>query len=84
MTGKPLDYGDLARQLNALRDKYAAQGVTLHIIGFAMVVGDMINGIDKVLAFFGVSDRDRGGVSVLVHALRALDLAGGAGLAWWR
>jgi predicted RND superfamily exporter protein len=55
LTGKPLNYGDLARRLNDLRTKYAAQGVTLHIIGFAMVVGDMINAIDEVLVFFGIS-----------------------------
>jgi len=55
LTGKPLDYGDLSRRLNSIRAQYAAQGVTLHIIGFAMIVGDMINGIDKILAFFGLS-----------------------------
>jgi predicted RND superfamily exporter protein len=55
LTGKPLDYGDLARRLNAIRDKYASQGVTLHIVGFAMIVGDMINGLDRILFFFGVS-----------------------------
>ena len=51
-TGKPLDYGAISDQLNALRKKYASQGVTLHIIGFTMVVGDMINGIGKILSFF--------------------------------
>ncbi len=55
MTGKPLDYGQFARQINGIRNEYATKGVTLHIIGFAMVVGDMINGIDKILAFFAVS-----------------------------
>jgi predicted RND superfamily exporter protein len=55
VTGAPLNYGDLARRLNQIRDEYASQGVTLHIIGFAMVVGDMINGIDKVLGFFLIS-----------------------------
>jgi predicted RND superfamily exporter protein len=55
LTGQPLDYGVLARELNQLRRQYAAQGVTLHIVGFAMVVGEMINGIDKILAFFAVS-----------------------------
>jgi predicted RND superfamily exporter protein len=55
ITGKPLNYGDLARRLNALRVKYATQGVTLHIVGFAMVVGDLIDGIDKILTFFAVS-----------------------------
>ncbi len=55
LTGKPLDYGQLARQLEHLRKQYAAQGVTLHIVGFAMVVGDLINGIGKILAFFAIS-----------------------------
>jgi predicted RND superfamily exporter protein len=55
LTGKPLDYGDLARRLNQVRDKYASQGVTLHIIGFAMVVGEMINAIGEVLVFFAIS-----------------------------
>ncbi len=53
--GKPLNYGQLARDFNNLRQKYAQQGVTLHIIGFAMVVGDMINAINKVLTFFLIS-----------------------------
>lgn len=55
LTGKPLDYGDLARQLTAIKAKYATQGVTLRVIGFAMIVGDMINGVDKVLTFFAIS-----------------------------
>jgi predicted RND superfamily exporter protein len=55
LTGKSLNYGDLAQRLNALRKSYSEQGVTLHIVGFAMIVGDMINGVDKILFFFGVS-----------------------------
>lgn len=55
ITGNALDYGLLARQLNALRAKYAADGITIHITGFAMVVGDMINGIQKIMAFFALS-----------------------------
>ena len=55
LTGKPIDYGALAAQLNGMRRQYAAQGVTLHFIGFAMIVGDMINGIDRILGFFAVS-----------------------------
>jgi predicted RND superfamily exporter protein len=55
LTEKPLDYGDFARKLNDLRDRYDQQGVTLHITGFAMIVGDMINGVDKILTFFAIS-----------------------------
>ncbi len=55
LTGKPINYGALAKKLNEIRDKYDRQGVTVRITGFAMVVGDMINGINKVLTFFAVS-----------------------------
>jgi predicted RND superfamily exporter protein len=55
LSGQPLDYGVLARQLNQIRVKFAGQGVTLHIVGFAMVVGSMINGLTRVLFFFGIS-----------------------------
>jgi predicted RND superfamily exporter protein len=51
-TGKTLDYGQLTRQLNQIRRQYAGQGVTLKIIGFAVIVGDMINGMWKILGFF--------------------------------
>jgi len=55
LTNQPLNYGYLARELNAIRIKYASQGVTLHIVGFGMVVGDMINDIVPILVFFIVS-----------------------------
>lgn len=51
----PIDYGLLARRLDQIAKKYATQGVTLHMVGFAMVVGDMINSIIEILAFFNVS-----------------------------
>ncbi len=49
---QPINYGLLARQLNRIRKKYDAQGVTLHITGFGMVAGDLINGINEILVFF--------------------------------
>ncbi len=55
LTGGPIDYGQLAHALLALKAQYARQGVTLHIIGFAMIVGYMILGIKKILTFFIVS-----------------------------
>ncbi len=53
--GKPMDYGPLARRLEQMRAKYDTQGVTLHIIGNAMVAGGMITGIAKILVFFLIS-----------------------------
>lgn len=55
LTGKSLDYGKLAREVETLRRQYAAQGVTLYVSGFAMIVGNLINGISKILVFFLLS-----------------------------
>jgi predicted RND superfamily exporter protein len=50
-----LDYGQLGARLEQLRAKYEAQGVRIHITGFAKVVGDLIEGMQQVLLFFGVA-----------------------------
>jgi predicted RND superfamily exporter protein len=50
-----LDYAALARQLNAIRAKYASQGVTIGITGFAMIVGDLLQGMHEILGFFAIS-----------------------------
>jgi predicted RND superfamily exporter protein len=54
-TGKPLDYGALARQLDTLRAAFDQRGVTLHITGFAMIVGDLIHGMSQIGLFFAIS-----------------------------
>jgi predicted RND superfamily exporter protein len=55
ITGKPLNYGALARRLEMLRTQYQSQGVSIHIVGFAMIVGDMIDGLVEILLFFALS-----------------------------
>ncbi|PXW97521.1 hypothetical protein C7444_104123, partial [Sphaerotilus hippei] len=50
--GRTLDYVALSRQLEALRERHEARGVTLHITGFAKVVGDLIAGLRQVVVFF--------------------------------
>jgi predicted RND superfamily exporter protein len=54
-SGARLDYRAVAGKLEALRAKYAAQGVDVHIIGFAKAVGDITEGAIGVLAFFGIA-----------------------------
>ena len=54
-TGQALDYGALGRQIEALRAKYDGDVVTLHVTGFAKVMGDLIEGLRQVLVFFGVA-----------------------------
>lgn len=54
-TGHPLDYGKFSQQLEHVRAKYQGEVVEIHIVGFAKVVGDLIDGVAKVLSFFLVS-----------------------------
>jgi hypothetical protein len=51
-TGKPLDYGKLSDELEAIRAKYASNDIGIHITGFAKVLGDLIGGLRWFLLFF--------------------------------
>ncbi|MES2262549.1 MAG: MMPL family transporter [Pseudomonadota bacterium] len=54
-TGQRLDYKDLSAALEKIRGKYEAQGVKLHITGFAKVMGDLIEGLKAMLVFFAIA-----------------------------
>ena len=53
--GRPLDYAVVGTRLEQLRAKYAGAHVDLHIVGFAKVAGDLIDGLRQVLLFFAAS-----------------------------
>ncbi|MDR7152620.1 putative RND superfamily exporter protein [Hydrogenophaga palleronii] len=53
--GQAIDYARLSTQLDLLRSKYEAEGVMVHITGFAKIVGDLIDGVRAVLVFFAVA-----------------------------
>jgi predicted RND superfamily exporter protein len=53
--GRPLDYAALGARLEQLRAKYDGGQVGLHIVGFAKVAGDLIEGLKQVLLFFAAS-----------------------------
>ena len=53
--GQTLDYTVFAHELEKLRTKYQAQGVEIHITGFAKVVGDLIDGLKQILVFFAAA-----------------------------
>jgi predicted RND superfamily exporter protein len=55
VTGKRLDYGAVAKQLEQIRTRYAASNVEVDIIGFAKLVGDVEAGIAGVMVFFGIA-----------------------------
>lgn len=50
-----LDYQDIANQFEALRTKYEKDGHTVHIIGFAKMVGDISDGARSVIKFFALT-----------------------------
>lgn len=54
-TGKALDYGKLSQELEAIRAKYSDQNTTIHITGFAKVLGDLIGGLHWFLLFFATA-----------------------------
>ncbi|MFT4725011.1 MAG: putative RND superfamily exporter protein, partial [Colwellia sp.] len=55
-TGLPIDYRELSSLLEKnIRDKYSSDLVTIRIVGFAKVVGDLIDGALQVVAFFALA-----------------------------
>lgn len=63
-TGEPLDYWDLSRRLETdVRDKYEALSadengqptIRIHIIGFAKIIGDLLDGIKAIFLFAAIT-----------------------------
>ena len=54
-TGAPLDYSRLSSQLEGIRNKYTDDFIAVRIIGFAKVVGNMIDAIGFVAIFFAIA-----------------------------
>ena len=64
-TGKRLDYNLFSKQIeDNIRKKYEAAGgadakqggkIKIHIVGFAKLVGDLIDGLMQVMTYFGIA-----------------------------
>lgn len=54
-TNKPVDYKVVADKMEKLRQKYANEHISVHILGFAKFVGDIADGTTRVVLFFGIS-----------------------------
>ena len=56
-TGERLDYAALGRTLEDIREKYAGNDPdkSIHIIGFAKLVSDLIDGLFVVMGFFAIA-----------------------------
>lgn len=54
-TGEPLDYGTYSTQLEKQIRGLETDQIKIHIVGFAKLVGDLIDGLIQVLSFFAIS-----------------------------
>lgn len=54
-TGESLDYQEVAAQLEQIRAEFEDDTHSVHIIGFAKIVGDIADGARGVIAYFGVA-----------------------------
>ncbi len=55
-TGERLDYLKVAALLESkIREPYSKDGIGIHIVGFARVMGDIANGAAGVVKFFGIA-----------------------------
>ncbi|MEO6279131.1 MAG: efflux RND transporter permease subunit [Roseateles sp.] len=61
-TGQALNYAALGQRIEALRAKYDSERVQLHVVGFAKVMGDLIDGVREVMGFFALALLICGGV----------------------
>ncbi|MFA5119651.1 RND family transporter [Zavarzinia sp.] len=53
--GRRIDYHALSQKIEALRAAYQSDRIAIHVTGFAKVVGDLIDGLQQVLAFFAAA-----------------------------
>ena len=54
-TGERIDYHQLSQRIEQLRDTYESERISIHVTGFAKVVGDLIEGLYQVLVFFAAA-----------------------------
>jgi predicted RND superfamily exporter protein len=54
-TGQAVDYATLSQRLETLRHKYSDEQIQIRIVGFAKVVGNMIDGIGMISLFFALA-----------------------------
>jgi len=54
-TGEPLDYGEFSDQLEDKIRSFESDKISIHIVGFSKLVGDLIDGLYSVMVFFAIS-----------------------------
>lgn len=64
-TGQPLDYGAFSQALEQqVRAHFAAKGVTIRVVGFAQIIGDLLAAASDIALFFAITV---GLISVLLY-----------------
>lgn len=54
-TGEKLDYHKVAQRLEEIRSKFEGKNISIHIIGFSKVLGDVMDGLSTVMTFFAIA-----------------------------
>jgi len=54
-TGQPVSYVQIAQRLEDIRSKYASADIEINIVGFAKLVGDVVEGLNTVMGFFAIA-----------------------------
>ena len=54
-TGQPVSYVEVAKRLEDIRARYNSPDIEINVVGFAKLVGDVVEGLDTVLLFFVVA-----------------------------
>ena len=54
-SGRKLDYAGVSQRLEDIRSRFKSERIEIDIIGFAKVVGEVIDGLLMVTAFFGIA-----------------------------
>lgn len=54
-TGKPLDYWSFSNKIEDIRAKYEDNGVNIYVTGFAVLVGDLIDGLIQIIGYFALA-----------------------------
>ena len=54
-TGEKLDYHKVAQRLEDIRSKFEGKNISIHIIGFSKVLGDVMDGLSTVMTFFAIA-----------------------------
>ena len=67
-TGKPIDYGELSQgdrdRTSATKFETADGKYKVHVIGFAKIIGELLDGVLQVMMYFGDRVPDRGRAAV--------------------